>query len=563
MVNGRSVPGSQQYSIAQWKQFVANQNRGGKGSVGGKGQVSKGKGKGKATPAEPTRSIYKASTSNGSATKPPAEELPNWTCPKCKFTANWPHRQRCVVCSAPVPGSHTAKLAKHLGLTASSAAAAATSSGTKAADNAPKVVNCPKLDGKVLQKRLQELQAAEAVLVREGVSEQEVAKLREEQQRVRGLNYSSKDEEAKLKFHEQRRKALQESIDAHPGRCEVLQEAVDKAEQQVVQAKDQLAKHIENLQPWKDKLKFHDEAIEELKIGEQAKPTATAGGTVDQAANRAVEHTISMVSSLLDTFATANPSAGKLVEALSELIKNSVQQGQAGVPAEEDDRADDPMQQTEGAEKEAEADDDGDEQTLEQIQAEIEAAAAATRAAQQRASVQKANADRQEQEHAQLLTAATPTAEDLLREQAELAQRAAQAEAAEHAKRQAKILLQAERGKTAEATRVADAEEQRANGIARGVAEAKAQREKATKEAEAMAAEMARHAHETARAGAAGDECQEDETLDEKDPKKAKDDDDQTSESGEAPNASKGGSGSAGGKGKGSAARTEAQPYAS
>ena len=203
-MNGSAVPGSKQYSIQQWRQFTLKSK--GKGNKGKGNKGGNGKGGSKpAAPPEPTRSIYKANSSNGSAGKTGTTvELPNWTCQHCKFPANWPHKQKCVVCGAAVPKEHKAKLAKHLGLAPTTATSAGPGSlpargGAGTAAEAPEEAFVgPKLGGKTLQKRLQELQAAEAVLIREGVAEQEVARLRDEQERVRGVNYMSEDDEAKL-----------------------------------------------------------------------------------------------------------------------------------------------------------------------------------------------------------------------------------------------------------------------------------------------------------------------------------------------------------------------------
>ena len=113
-------------------------------------------------------------------------------------------------------------------------------------------------------------------------------------------------------------------------------------------------------------------------------------------------------------------------------------------------------------------------QTLEQIQQEIVNAANATKAAQQRASDQKTAADLQEQARVQLLQTPATSPEDLLRVQAEQAQKAAQEEAIAEAKRQARIALQAERDRLAAAEQAAAAEEQRAESIARSFEDAKA-----------------------------------------------------------------------------------------
>ena len=252
------------------------------------------------------------------------------------------------------------------------------------------------------------------------------------------------------------------------------------------------------------------------------------------------------------------------MEALAELIKGSVQQyPDEGTSSE--GNADVPMQEHAGAAVEAEGDGD---QTLEQLEEQIAIAANATRAAQQRANEQKAAADLQEQEQAQLLRTPTASAEELLRVEAERAQRAAQVEAAAEAKRQARLVLQAELEKQAEAERLAAAEEQRALSIARGVAEAEAQHERATREAEASAAELAKRVYEAATQGDGGPG---DEDLEEKAAKKAREEAAEQTRLGQTERqsdlqndheAAKGTSGPGGGKGKGGPAReAAAHPY--
>ena len=561
MGDGKAIPGSRQHSIAQWQQYYFSgkgsigakpagskpskgQKKGDKGSKGGKG------GKATTVPAEPTRSISKPPATAA----PASSELPNWSCPRCKFTANWPHRQKCVVCQGPVPNAHKAKVAKALGIDLTAPAAADASEPPVGKPVGPLVSGT---DQRKLNERITQLEQARAVMVRENVCQQEVDRVDADLSQMHHQRFVIKSPEAKRKYHERHRDEVRAKIDGHQTRCDTLQAAVEKAEQQLAHAKGELEKHQQNLQPWQEKLKHHEDALKSLDEGgeteQHSKPQRGNGE------GEATQRTLAMVSSLLDAFAIANPASGKLVEALSELIQNSAHNSeQVEPPDEPDDKMGDTETQHEAA---ADGEEPEVDQTLEQIQQEIAATETATRTAQQRAHEKKAAADLREQERVQLLNTVPKAPEDLLKEQAELAQKAAQAEAAEEAKRQARRLLQAERDKLAAAEQSAAAEEQRAQHIARGCEEVRQQCEKANREAEAIAAEVAKRAY-AAGSNAVDDEDPGGAELDEREPKKHKDETPESSQQASSDAAaSKGDNGPGGGKGSGSTARDESHPY--
>ena len=309
--------------------------------------------------------------------------------------------------------------------------------------------------------------------------------------------------------------------------------------------KNELDKAIQAAEEKTAKLRAeHSEA--KLRTARDAAEAGVAAPRPEQAAQ-------TMVSALAEQFGAAgsvNPeltaflqqSAASIAEALQKFTVTQTTQDAADQGGASHTRAK-PVGEPQGAEAARPMDQDFDgEQTLEQIQQQIEETASATKAAQERASTQKEAADLQERARDQLLQMPAITPEDLIRQQADQAQRAVHEEAVAAAKR----ALQAEREKRDAAEQVAMAEEQRVAAIARSYEEAKTQRERATREAVAAALEAAKAMQENGAVDVPDDD------LEEQDAKKAK----------------AGGEGSVGsatpsakGDGKGPSAKDESHPY--
>ena len=151
-------------------------------------------------------------------------------------------------------------------------------------------------------------------MVREGVCESEITRIAQEEQRIRDLNYASKPDDGKRKYHQQRLDDLQAKIYSHPDKCDTLQEAVEKAQRQVIAAQEELAKHQQQLQQWMEKLQYHKDALDDLK---DDGASDGAGWQTLRGADDEAEKVMAKVSTFLGTFAKENPAAGTLVEALA------------------------------------------------------------------------------------------------------------------------------------------------------------------------------------------------------------------------------------------------------
>ena len=365
-----------------------------------------------------------------------------------------------------MPPFYKAQMAIHLGINTTTSATydgkggkggkADSASSTEPVAKAP--VPGPKLDPKKLQDQLRGLQTTRANMVKNELNTDE---LDEKIASVKGLNYASKEDEAKVRYHEQRLAVFQGKVDTHPDRCLELQAVLEKAQHQAIKAQEELDKHKQQLQSWQERVQYHQTTIDELKciIGGYEDTDKPTPAPKDEAAHAAEQ----ALPTALAALATANPNVVGLAAAL-DLISNLLKGPQKkDDPMETDYPGPSQQSSTQGVSSDTAQSEIPPGQTLEQIEEQLAQTANANKLAAEKLEQRKAELDQNQK----LLLEQQRRKEEQQRSGETESQDESQHSEDEATKAQAWKALQAENNKAAEIQALAAAQEARAAEAAR------------------------------------------------------------------------------------------------